>query len=344
MAEETGTHDQDGRSDQQDAPTGQGTDTGDATTIVAPPADDDTTPSAQAEELEQLQKLAEKAEIYKRQLHGWEQQSAKHKQENEPLKAQIAQLQQLIESRIPAATAHHPQEPYGTPAQATTANGPSVGLKEAIDKYLEGDESALMEWERSRATVQQPQPINIEEQVDKRLQTLMTTMQRQQLIGQRHAELSDTSHPLYRRVYETYDEAAAAPLYQALYPKDPQFEIVVPGPDGISSKTMDIRIVNDLALQYKLHSAAEQHKADQVGTAESAAGGKGRGGELRIKAWQLLTPGEKAEIQNLIVSRAIPADWPRDPKAIAKKVFEGLPKTQQEERILQFKRTARTGV
>jgi regulator of replication initiation timing len=335
MAEEHGTSMNDGHP--QGAPVSESPDTASSdsepTTVSLPPADP--SPVAdQAEITRQLADLQAANERYKQQMQGWERQSAQHLQENARLKAERDQLQQIYQT---VAGQQQQQQPTTAPRTA----------KEAFDKYLEGDTTALEAWEASLRQQQTP-AVDVDQRINERLGAVERQTAMRQHIATRHPELADATNPLYKMLYERYDQFVADPMTQLMYPDDEAMMVRgVPASDNSGRKDMDWRVVDRLAVELKAElgqqlGRQQEARAQHIGAVE--AGGPTPRGNASVEAWDLLLPAERAEIRNLIQERAIPRGWPQTERAIAKHVFEGLSAAAKQTRLAEAQRNRTAGV
>jgi len=311
-------------------------------TPAAPPAED---PEALRTRLADLETQNTR---YKQQLQGWETQSRRNLEERNALADRLARLEGRID-----ATAQDRRDAQ----QVLDTAPPSFNLKAALDKYINGDDSGLGQIEealaRARSTPQTSQapPVTedkIREWTRAELAQLGTRSSVQAIVGREHPELRNLQHPLYAAVYDQYETYAADDANRLMYPKDPQYEIPVPDPTGGTIKMMDARLVRQLAADLKLQGGIQEGRrqeahASTLGTTQS---GNGRATSTpvnrAVEALDLLTEGERREMQNLQAEKAWPADWPKDLKAAAKRIFDGFPDAEKARRLDAYKRTVRT--
>jgi hypothetical protein len=275
MAEETVSTQQSDGQTTTSAPADEGLATsspGNDTTVALPSAGSlgeasASTPDWQAER-DELVRINER---YKQQLQGWETQSQQHRDENQQLRDQLNQMQQAL------GTIGAPSSNSGVPVMT-----PSASLEDAMRAAYDGDiETALgtvKSWDTQHRQNQVPGGITREE-LEAALNERTMQAQRTQLIGQAHPELQDVNSSLYKAVYEQYERLAADPLYQAMFPADEGMKASVRSPDGMGTKSMDVRIVNDIAAKLKIGLAQQQgrQEAEAAATVGSVAGGPEQG-------------------------------------------------------------------
>jgi hypothetical protein len=63
-----------------------------------------------------------------------------------------------------------------------------------------------------------------------------------------------------------------------------------------------------------------------------------------VEAIELLTQAERDEIVSMQQQRAWPSTWPKDPKAAARHIFDGLDAAEKSRRVTEYKRGIRGGV
>ena len=148
-----------------------------------------------------------------------------------------------------------------------------LNLTAALQKAnLEGDYSEVARLETQLTTLvnglttRTPEglrPEQIQELVRKEL-TQSTTQQQgyQRMVSamaQRHPFLADPKDPLYAEVWQAYDEARANPFTTTVYgDESPRYTVDMPAPagQGFGTKPMDMRVLNDIALEVKAKYAA----------------------------------------------------------------------------------------
>jgi hypothetical protein len=157
--------------------------------------------------------------------------------------------------------------------------------------------------------------------------------------------MGDTSSPVYNTVFNTYDAYANDQTNQLMYPSDPKFNVTIYSPDGTQSKVVDARIVRVLASDVKMQMGIRGTQQASVGQTQ---GGRGATTSLpanrAVEAIELLTQAERDEIVSMQQQRAWPSTWPKDPKAAARHIFDGLDAAEKSRRVTEYKRGIRGGV
>lgn len=323
-------------------PTGQGTNpspgttdpgnvqTADQTTIVVevPPASTDAADPRDAE----LQQLRQQNERYKANMHGWEQQSARNKQEMDQLKTQLAQTNQALQMLSGAL----PNQSSGQVHSATTARAQPKDLAEAMGRYLAGDDTAL----QGIPLTHQTRPDDVVPIVQQVLGNYVGFLDRQNAVMAAFPELQDRASPLYKDIYDAYDQMVQSPLAK-LYKDDPEMQIPLTAPDGSAQRQVDLRLLKDAALHVRAQRARDQGAQDEnrraaVGDTMAGNGRQTQGQQQHVEAIRLLTDGEMKQLREMITTKAWPRDWPKDERAAAKFYFDGLPEAQKAERIAAY--------
>lgn len=330
MAEQQGTQTQPGQS--QTAPgatdpnaTQTASDATSTMVVVDAPS---ASPDPTAAELEQLRSQNER---YKQQMHGWEQQSQRHRQETDQLKTQLEQTNQMLQ-----AFARTGGQSSAATTPVTTAR--PKDLAEAMGRYLAGDDTAL----QGIPLQSQTRPDDVVPIVQQILGNYVGFLDRQNTVMQAFPELNDRANPLYREIYDAYDELAQNPLSTKLYREDPEMQVDFAAPDGSQNRRADLRIMKDAVLHVRArhaHAAGAQDETRRAGVGDAMSGnGRTTSGQQQqqVEAIRLLTDNEKKQIQELIRTKAWPKEWPKDERTAAKFFFDGLPEDQRQQRIAAY--------
>jgi hypothetical protein len=290
--------------------------------------------SAQAE----LEELRAQNKRYKEQMAGWQSQSQANKQERDALADRLARL----EGHVAAVSTPKTQE------TKTESGLPKGKLGNALKKWLDNDDTEINEIEEYLSNVRSnaQKPENIEEVVTRTLQKFGAKSTLTTKIAEAHPEMADQQSELYGAIFEHYDNYASDPGNRMFFPKDDQFELPVPAPDGSGSKLMDARIVRQLAAELKARGMVTENTRQTRETRSASFGtaltGNGRTTasprNRHVEAIELLTEGERAEMQNLRMMRAWPKEWPKDDKAAAKMIYDALPATEKAKRTAEYRR------
>ncbi len=292
--------------------------------------------SSSAAELEELRAQNKR---YKEQMSGWQAQSASNKQERDALADRLARL----EGHVAATAAPKTQE------TKPTTGLPKGKLGSALKKWLDNDETELNEIEEyldNARSGRRSEPEDIEAVVTRTLQKFGTKSTLTTQIGKAHPEMADTNSPLYGAVFDNYDAYANDPDNRVFFPKDEQFMVSVPSPDGNGVKSVDARIVRQLAAELKaqgnLHEDNRQQRETRAASFGAVQTGNGRTtGAPRsrnVEAIELLTQGERDEMQNLKMMKAWPKEWPKDEKAAAKMIYDNLTPAEKAQRTAEYRR------
>jgi hypothetical protein len=260
---------------------------------------------------------------------GWEQQSKKHQEENQALKAQLQQTQTLLQSIGGALTGQQPTKPKT--------------MAERMNAFLAGDDHAFDDMPQpGQAAAIKPEDINT--LVDQRMQQGLAQLNRYNAVPSAHPELNNPKDPLYKEVFELYDQVAQDPLVQQLYPQDQNMLAAFSSPDGSGPKTVDLRILDRATLLVKSRHAAQAATAAEetrqsVGDAVTAGGRQSNSQNNQIEALDLLTPGEVQQYSDPAFALSLrAAGLPTDPKAIAKYIYDGWTATEKAQRVEDYRR------
>jgi hypothetical protein len=287
----------------------------------------------------ELEEIKKQNERYKQQVHGWESQSRKNLEESKAYAERLARLEGRLEGRM-----------GGDAEKSAKVDGIAPGkLKSALRKWLDNDDSELDEVERYLSTASQPRQsvkdTDVEEVVARTLQKYGTKSTLQSLIGKTHKEMSDAQSPLYRAVFEQYDDYIADPGNQLFFPADEKFLVPAPTPEG-RERMVDARVIRQLAAEIKAQGGFEtgvnegrrqEARAASTGTVQGGRSSATRG--RNVEAIDLLTSGERDEMANLKAAKAWPKSWPTDEKAAAKFLFEGFTADEKARRIAEYRKS-----
>ena len=288
---------------------------------------------------EEITELRAQNKRYKEQMSGWQSQSNANKQERDALADRLARL----EGHVAATTAPKTQE------VKTEGGLPKGKLGNALKKWLDNDDTELNEIEEYLSNARsgrRAEPENIEEVVTRTLQKFGTKSTLTNQIGKAHPEMTDDKSALYGAVYDSYDAYANDPGNKLFFPHDEQFTVSVPSPDGGAAKQMDARIVRQLAAELKAQGnivddtrQTRESRSALYGTAHTGNGRTTSSPRSRnVEAIELLTEGERDEMQNLKMMKAWPKEWPMDPKAAAKMIYDALPATEKARRAAEYRK------
>jgi hypothetical protein len=156
--------------------------------------------------------------------------------------------------------------------------------------------------------------------------------------------MGDTQSPVYATVFNTYDAYANDQTNQLMYPADPKFNVTIYSPDGTQSKTVDARIIRVLASDVKMQMGVRSTTQASVGQAQGGRGATTSSGNRAVEAIELLTQGERDEILSMQQQKAWPSTWPKDMKAAARFIYDGLDPAEKSRRVTEYKRGTRSGV
>lgn len=273
-----------------------------------------------------IAELEQQLQRYKSNIDGRQAEAKRYQDEAATLRAQLQQNQALLQNLGSALTGQQP-------AQAKRP----ANFKEALDRYLAGDDSAVADMPVGT----QPQP-DINQLVDTRLQTYLAYMQRQQSISTAHPELADRNNPVYKEVFESYDGVAADPLVQNLFPRDDSMLVSIVAPDGTENKTMDLRVLDRAFILAKSRTASqrgaqEERGRQDVGTTLSGSGRQTSSQGNQVEAHELFSSSEIAQYSDPDFLRSMPKNVPREPKALMKWLFEGLTPREKQQRLENYR-------
>lgn len=213
----------------------------------------------------------------------------------------------------------------GTQEQVTTQaaqEAEGLDLSKAIEKaIIDGDYSEVKRLESritsllGTLTAQRntpPQdtlsPDKIQEMVRHELHQSSSQQQAYQRMvasmAQSHPFLADPKDPLYAETWQAYDEAVKQPFFQEAYRGDTgRFSVDMPAPagQGWGSKTMDMRILNHVALEMRARRAVTQSRQQAQERHESPTlDTTGRQPPSSRTPSMLFTKGEMANMQELL--------------------------------------------
>lgn len=311
--------------------------------VGALPAEEPTQPDPRDTELTNLRQQNERL---RQQVSGSSQEARRLSDENRRTAERLARLEGALDAR----TQPTPQEP----AQPRFTRGQ---FKSALQKWINGDETDLDMVEEALVRLSDPArthtpagpaPLSqeqIEALVNNRLTELGTSEVVRSSVTRAHPEMADSSSPVYGAVWNAYDAYIADQATQIMYPPDPRFQVTIYSPDGTETKTVDARIVRQLASDVKLTMGTRQQTQNGIGQAQ---GGRGTVTASRqnapVEALDLLTQAERDEIVSMQNQKAWPSSWPRDLKAAAKHIWDGFDALEKARRLDTYRNSVRTGV
>jgi hypothetical protein len=284
--------------------------------------------------------LRQQNERYRQQVSGSSTEARRLVDEQRATSERIARLESALQGR--GATTSDP-----APVTPTFQRGK---LKTALQKWLNGDETDLDAVEDDlgrlasvpRTTSQEPvKQTDLQAMIRAELREIGTGEAVRQSVASVHPEMGDTASPVYAAVFNTYDTYANDQMNQLMYPTDPKFQVTIYSPDGTQSKVVDARIVRVLASDVKMQMGLRGTQQASVGQAQ---GGRGAAPSTNraVEAIELLTQQERDEIVNFQQQHAWPSSWPKDPKAAARHIFDGLDAAEKSRRITEYKRSTRS--
>lgn len=307
----------------------------------------DTTPDPRDTELTTLRQQNERL---RQQVSGSGTEARRLAEEQRLSSERIARLEGALQQRGDSASQSRTGETT-TPLPSFTKGK----LKTALQKWLNGDEADLDAVEdelgriastpRTTTTVQEPvKSADLQALIRNELREIGTSEVVRQSVATVHPEMGDTTSPVYAAVFNTYDAYANDQTNRLMYPQDEKFAVTIPSPDGTQSKVVDARIVRQLAGDVKLQLGGRSIRQASVGQTQGGNGNTTSTPSNRaVEAIDLLTQHERDEILNFQQLRVWPKEWPKDIKAAAKFIYDGLDPVEKSRRVTEYKRTMRTG-
>ena len=245
---------------------------------------------------------------YKQQVVGSQQEFTRLRGELE----QYRQREREFEARQRQSGPAPGQVPQGPPQELT--------IEHAFEAYLNNDRETLARYQqqenlRSESRAQQ--------KVLETLHTVVKPAQYSDALMRQYPELNDPASPLYRAVYQRYDQEAADPMYRLLFPAE-EYEAYrdAYSPDGVETKRVDMRIVNVLAHKVAADLARQGGRVEEA-RRRGAAGGTDHTSNRRRESngdpagWDLMSAKDRDEIQSALRQRALPDEWGKTPQAVA---------------------------
>lgn len=203
-------------------------------------------------------------------------------------------------------------------AQVAPAPQKPTGIKAVFDAYMKDDFATVDAFEQRLARIEeQSNPKNLETQFAQTLLTAVRPQQFEQGIRTRHPDLLNNQSPLYQSVWQRYDQVASDPYTQLKYPPDPAAMLQITGPDGYSTKQIDLRIVDDLAWQVRAEQGGKPVTPAPIPTVQPSSPGT-PGPNTEPDPLTLMTAAERREIESMIAQNALPDNWPRTLSGVAK--------------------------
>ena len=213
----------------------------------------------------------------------------------------------------------------GTPSQVATETGQAlqgIDLAKALEKaVLEGDYSEVKTLQGQLNTLFQTfstrrdpvqgdtlSPDKIQEMVRHELHQGMNQQQTYQRMvasmAQSHPFLANPRDPLYAEVWQAYDDAVKHPFLQEAYRDGGnRFAVDMPAPAGQGSgaKTMDMRVLDRVALEIQAkHAGAQGRRESQDRRDSPTLDTNGRTPPSSRTPSMLFTKGEMANMQELL--------------------------------------------
>ena len=214
-----------------------------------------------------------------------------------------------------------------------------LSLKQAFDAYINGDEQAVTRYETH---MRQPAvtPDALQQQVVGVLQTALKPAQYADAVARNHPELNNPQDPLFQAVWSQYDIAAADPSVALFFPPEPAAVRTYTGPDGVT-RNIDLRVVNQLALQIKAQTARETGRKEELERQKfPTLPGPGTMVKPTDDDAPLLTADERRFIRENL--RSLPPEWGSTEEAVVKHKWDKLMNAQEKARRKAARATGAT--
>lgn len=298
---------------------GAGPDAGDGSAAPVEGQGQPATSSALEQRLADLERTSQR---HREQLTGSQQEVQRLLEQNKLLSQQNQEFLTAFRDMLKTPGPSSAPAPTPTAPPDPTPLLQEIDLKRAMEKaVLENDYSEVTRLQQqlgtllsSLATRRDPppqealRPEQIQELV--RSELSRTTAQQQAYqrmvtaMAQRHPFLADPRDPLYAEVWQAYDEAMRNPFTQTVYGEPtPQYTVEMPAPagQGWGSKAMDMRVLNDVALEVRAKHAATQARRETTDRRESPTlDTAGREPRSARTPSMLFYEGEIANMQELL--------------------------------------------
>lgn len=291
----------------------------------------------------------EDVERLRRENQQLAQQLERQRQQNSGAQAEARKLAERIahlEGRMEATPAD--QRAADRAIQSTGGRRPTkTEIAEGLNKWLHNDDSGLDVFE-SLLTTQAQSGTSLTEDAVRRIATESLHQAGRErtlrdIVGTRHPELADPRSDFSKAVWDNIDAYSDDPVNQALYPKSNEHMVLMVGPDG-TTKPVSAQHVDRMAAEMKARLGVTEGRRQEardstIGTVQSRGNGN-RAQRNVVEAVDLLTPGEKAMLQDPKIRKAWPK-LPADEKAAAKYIYDGLSAAEKAKRLENY-RTAQT--
>jgi hypothetical protein len=275
------------------------------------------------------------------------QQLERQRQQNSGAQAEARKLAERIarlEGRAEATPAD--QRAADNVLQSTGGRRPTKAqIAEGLNKWLHNDDSGLDVFE-SLLTTQSQSGTSLTEDTVRRIATESLQQAGRErtlrdIVGTRHPELADPRSDFSKAVWDNIDAYSDDPINQALYPKSNEHMVLMVGPDG-STKPVSAQHVDRLAVEMKARLGVSEGRRQEardstIGSVQSRGNGN-RSSRNVVEAVDLLTPGEKAMLNDPKIRKAWPK-LPADEKAAAKYIYDGLSSAEKAKRLENYRTT-----
>lgn len=275
-------------------------------------------PSAIEARLAELERLNTR---YQEQSRGNQQEAQRLTEQNKLLVQQNQEFLTAFRDLLKTPSMSSSNGSGTLPSSDQTTPIQNIGLVKALEKgVLEGDWSDAQRLEAQLPTIlatlaprqAPPQDTLRPEQIQELVRKEMTQSTHQQETYQRmvtsmaqsHPFLADPKDPLYVEVWQAYDEAAKHPFLQSAYGDGGErFTVDMPAPSGQgwTSKPMDMRILDRVALEVRARHATANGRQQEKDRRESPTlDTTGRQPPSSRTPSMLFTRGEMANMQELL--------------------------------------------
>ena len=265
-----------------------------------------------------LAELERANERHKQQIAGGQQEVQRLLDHNKQLTQQNQEFLGAFRDMLKNPTAGTPQQAATEAVQATQGIDIAKALEKAV---LEGDYSEVktlqaqlnslfqtLSTRRDPAPHEGLSPDKIQEMVRQEMHQGMNQQQTYQRMvasmAQSHPFLANPRDPLYAEVWQAYDEAVKHPFLQEAYRDGAgRFSVDMPAPagQGWGAKTMDMRILDRVALEIQAKHAGAQGRRQAEDRRDSPTlDTNGRTPPSSRTPSMLFTRGEVANMQELL--------------------------------------------
>jgi len=208
---------------------------------------------------------------------------------------------------------------WGRGTRPAEPDPPPVTLDQALDAVLQGDVKTAQAWERQLIAKAREGVLTAEELIQQ-----AKPVEYQRALIARHPDINNVHSDFYKETYAVYQQLEADPFVKLKYSDDPSAQATVLLPGGVGQRQVDLRIVDDAALQVKLRRERQEGRREEATRRDTpTVEGNGNRRETPVNE-PLIYDEEKRLLMDMLTKRQIPENWPKSAEALYRYKWEKL--------------------